>query len=121
MIEKKSQRRRNATVDMQLSTFHIPPSGDALVLAKRCPIGPKAAKRMLDTVSPGQFELIEMEDDLIEGILVKKELFLRADRGLLIDAIVQEAKAIMGPQCMITIRCEITVTVRREIEAQSVK
>ena len=75
---------------------------------------------MLDTVSPRQFELIKIEDDLIEGMLIRKHLFLRADREPLIRAIVEEAKAIMGPECMITIKCQITVAVRREIGAWSV-
>ena len=114
MKEKKIGNRK-ALLNMELSTFEIPPSGDILVLAKRCPIGPEAAKRMLDTVMPGQFEYLHPEDDLIEAIFVKKYLFLRADKERLTDAILEESKAIMGPACMIRIKCEISVTVKREI------
>lgn len=114
-MKEKSGGSRKALIDLELSTFEIPPSGDILVLAKRCPIGRQAAKKMLDTVAPGQFELIDLEDDLIEALLVKKYLFLRANKERLISAVVEEAKAIMGPECMIRIRCEISVTVKREI------
>ena len=100
---------------MELSTFAIPPSGEVLVLGKRCAIGPQAAKRMLDTVSPGQFELIGLDDDVIDGILVKKYLFLRADKETLVKAIIEESKPIMTDQSMITIKCDITVAVKREI------
>jgi len=116
MTEERSERSRKALLDMELSTFEIPPSGEALVLAKRCPIGPEAAKRMLDSVAPGQFELIQPGDDLIDGILVKKYLFLRTDKESLIKTILEEAKAIMGDECMIRIRCDIRVAVRREIQ-----
>jgi len=110
-----NERKKRSIVDMELSTFEIPPAGEILVLAKRCPIGPQAAKRMLDTVAPDQFELVQLHDDLIDGILVKKHLFVRADKERLIKAIVEESKAIMGPQCMIAIRCDVTVAVKREI------
>ncbi len=100
---------------MELSTFNIPPSGEILVVGKRSPIGAQAAKGMLDTVVPGQFELIQPDDDLIDGILVKKYLFLRADRERLVKAIVEESKPIMTDQSMITIKCDIRIAVKREI------
>ena len=111
----EKERSRKAQLSMEISTFHIPPSGDVLVLGKRCPIGPQAAKRMLDTVSLGQFELVQPEDEVIDGILVKKYLFLRAEKEKLIEAIIEESKPIMSDQCMMTIKCEITVTLKREI------
>lgn len=115
MMENKTERSKKALLNMELSTFPIPPSAEVLVLAKRCPIGAQAAKRMLETVAPGQFELILLQDDLIEGILIKKYLFLRADKDSLIKAITEESKAIMSDQCMITIKIEITLRVQREI------
>ena len=114
-MEKITGRSRKAILNMELSTFNIPPSGDVLVLAKHCPIGPQPARRMLDTVSPDQFELIELKDDLIDGILVKKYLFLRADKDSLVKAILEDSKAIMSDQCMMSIKCDIAVAVRREI------
>jgi len=108
-------KKKKSIVDMQLSTFEIPPAGEILVVAKRCPIGPEAAKRMLDTVAPDQFELIRPVDDLIDGILIKKYLFLRADKELLVKTILEEAKPIMSLQCMMTIKCDIAIMVRREI------
>jgi len=111
----KSGRSRRASLDMELSTFNIPPSGEILVVGKRSPIGAQAAKGMLDTVAPGQFELIQPDDDLIDGILVKKYLFLRADRERLVKAIVEESKLIMTDESMITIECDIRIAVKREI------
>ena len=117
-MKEKNGGYRKALVNLELSTFEIPPAGDILVLGKRCPIGPEAAKKMLDIVMPDQFEYLHPEDDLddlIEAIFVKKYLLLRADKKRLVDAILEESKAIMGPVCMIRIKCEISVTVKREI------
>ncbi len=107
------KRTKKSMVSMELSTFKIPPAGDILVLGKRCPVGAQAAKVMLDTVASGQFELIRPEDDLIEGVLVKKCLFSRADKESLIKAILEESRAVMDSQCMLRIKCEVTVKVER--------
>jgi len=48
---------------------------------------------MLDTVAPGQFELVRQEDDLIDAILIK--------------AIVEESKAFMDSHCMVSIKSEV--------------
>lgn len=109
-----NEKRKSIAV-MKLSTFEMPPAGEVLVLAKRSPIGAQAGKRMLDTVAPEQFELVQLEDELIDAVLVKKHLFLRADRKRLLRAIIEEAKPIMSLQGMVTIKCDIAVTVRREI------
>lgn len=114
-MEKITGRSRKAMLNMELSTFHIPPSGDVLVLSKRCAIGPQAGKKMLDTVAPNQFELIQPEDDVIDGILVRKHLFLKADKDSLIKAILEESKAVMTDECMMTIECDIAISVKREI------
>jgi|GEM_PF-1717555 len=111
----KNKGNKSTTVDMEMSTFEIPPAGDILALAKHCPIGKQAVKRMLNAVAPNQFEFVQVEDDIIETIAVKKYLFLRAEKEPLIKAIVREAKTIMGPKCMITIRCRMTVRVKSEI------
>lgn len=114
-LKMGNEKKRKIMLDMTLSTFEIPPAGEILVLAKRCPIGPQAAKKMLDTVAPGQFELVQLENDLIEAMFVKKYLFLMADKESLIEAIIEESGTIMSPQSMITIKCDVTVTVRRVI------
>ena len=40
----KKMRSKAVKVNMELSTFEIPPSGDALILGNRCPIGARGEK-----------------------------------------------------------------------------
>ena len=72
MAQKTGERTKKVVLNMDLSTFEIPPAGEALVLGKRSPIGPEAAKRMLDNAAPEEFELIQPEDDVVDGMLVRK-------------------------------------------------
>jgi len=111
----EKERVKKETIIMELATFEIPPAGDVLVLGKRAPIGPQAAKKMLDSVAPGQFELVQPEDDLIDAILIKSCLFSRAEKKRLIKAIVEESKAIMDSQCMVGIKSELIIKVEREL------
>jgi len=115
MMENRSERTKKVVLNMDFSTFEIPPAGEALVIGKRSPIGPEAAKRMLDNAAPEEFELIRPEDDVIDAVLVRKDLFLRADKESLTKAIIEEAKAIMGERDMIRLKCDVIVGIRREL------
>ena len=59
MTQKTNERTKRVLLSMDLSTFEVPPAGEVLILGKRCPIGPEAAKTMLDNVAPKEFELIQ--------------------------------------------------------------
>ena len=115
MADKQSGISKKSLLDMELSTFEIPPAGEALVLGKRSPIGPEAAKRMLDNAAPEEFDLIQPEDDVVQGIMVRTFMFLRADREALIKMILEEAKPVMTDRCMLRVKCDIRIAVRREI------
>jgi hypothetical protein len=111
----EKERVKKEVVSMEFATFDIPPAGDVLVLGKRSPMGPQAAKKMLDTVAPGQFELVQSEDDFIEAILIKKCLFSRTEKEPLIKAIVEESKAIMDSHCMVRIKSVVPNTPTSEV------
>ncbi|MFH1957376.1 MAG: hypothetical protein ABIJ15_02745 [bacterium] len=114
-MKKVFFKSKKALVNMELSTFEIPPAGDILVLGKRCPIGPQAAQKMLNTVAAHRFELVRPRSRAIDGILIRKHLFLRADRASLVNTIIDETSAIMSEECMLSIKCEIKVRISREI------
>lgn len=106
---------RSAYIDMEMSSFELPPSGDVLVLGKHCPIGPTAAKKMLDYAAPDYFELIRCQDEIVEAMLVNKSIFYRVEKERFINMIIDEVKKNMGPACMISVSCNITVKVAKRI------
>jgi len=115
-MEKKNDiPSRRTMLTMEMSTFELPPSGDILVLAKRCALGPEGAKRMLDSVAPGQFEFVKVDDEIIDAIFCRNNLFLRAEKEALIRVVVEDCKSIMSPQCMIAVQCETIVSIKREL------
>lgn len=100
---------------MELAVFDVPPCGDILVLAKHAPVGPKAAQKMMDTICPGLFELVEIDDDIVEALIVKRQLFLMADKQSIVNAVLEEAKTFMSPQLMLKVTCNIKIMVSKSI------
>lgn len=111
----KKQEARNTRVSMEISSFRLPPSGDILVLGHLSPMGPEAAKRMLDSVAPGQFEYIAVDDDIVSAMFIRMHLTKRVVRESLVRAVVEEAQPIMGADCMLAIKCDVTISVGRTV------
>lgn len=109
------KRTKNTTASLEITTFQVPPCGDGLVVGNEASIGAKGALRMLESVARGKYELIELEHEFIEAILLRKELFLRVDRETLVDTITEEVSQIMGPESLVSLKCDITVRITRSL------
>ena len=76
--KKMSENANNtlkAEITMRISEFEMPPMQDILIVGKRAPIGPEAARRMVDILSPDQYEIIKVDHPGIEAMVVRKTLF----------------------------------------------
>jgi hypothetical protein len=114
-ITKKNEKKK-AEINLKLSEFEIPPMRDILILGKRAPIGPEAAKRMADAVSPECFVLITVNDKIIEALLVKKTLLQLIPQEHLIPTIIEESRKIMRKEMVIKIEMDINISVTKIIE-----
>ena len=114
--EKRDQKKID--VEMVLSEFEIPPIKDCLVIGKASPIGKNASKRMIEAVMPEQFNLISIEDDVIEAVFVKKTISQMVPEEQLKDLIMAEAKPIMLDNMIIELKCQISVTVKTTISIE---
>ena len=114
-LQKKEKR---IDVEMVLSEFEIPPVKDALVIGKTAAIGQNAAKRMIEAVAPEQFNLIPIEDDVIEAIFVKKTVSQMVPEEPLTDLIVAEVKPIMIDSMIIKVAFQISVAVKTTISIE---
>ena len=70
----------------------------------------QAIHDMDETVAAGQFEFVKIEDDIIDAVFVKKYLLLRMDKTRLVNVVIEEAKPIMGPMCMLSVKCDLKVS-----------
>ena len=113
---EKHNEKRKAEISLKLSEFEIPPMRDILIIGRRASIGPQAAKRMADAVSPDHFIIIPIKDEIIEAILLRKTLLQLVPQKHLIPTIIEETRRIMHKENVIKIDIDINISVKKIIE-----
>jgi len=74
-----------AEVTIRMSEFEIPPIQDVLIIGKRSPVGPEAVRQMIESISPDQYSIFNIDDhEIIEAIVVRNNLLKLLESSLLL-------------------------------------
>ncbi|MBF0295224.1 MAG: hypothetical protein HQL96_08535 [Magnetococcales bacterium] len=76
---------RGYTVSMEFETISLPPFRDILVLARKCPVGMIGLSKCMGLMAPDGFDLVEVEHEVVEAILVSKQLIKRFPLQKILD------------------------------------
>jgi len=106
---------RKANIIMRLSEFEMPPMQDVLIVGKRAPIGPDAAKRMVDVVSPEQYKIIKIDHPMIEAVVIRKILLNILEEEKLLEVIMEEGGKIANDYSIIKAQVNITLEVSKSL------
>lgn len=112
----KGENSRTAEVSIRLSEFEIPPMQDILLVGKRAPIGPEAARRMVDVLSPEQYEVVPVEEGPLEAMVVRKSLLKLIPKEKLFPIVLEEGLKIATEQMVIKAQIDVVITVKRAID-----
>ena len=115
LMKSKNQGTKTAEVSMYFSEFEVPPMQDVLIIGKRSPIGPEAARRMVDMLSPEQYEVIKIEHRFIEAVVIKKSLINLIPKDKLISIILEEGGKIADETMIIKAQVSVTLHVSKSI------
>ncbi len=107
---------KKAEINMRFSEFEMPPMQDVLLVGNRAPIGPEAVRRMVDVLSPEQYEIIKVEHEFIEAIVVRKSLLNMLSQDKLIPIIMEEGGIIANESMIIRAQVNITLNVSKSID-----
>lgn len=107
---------KKAEITLRLSEFEVPPMQDVLIVGKRAPIGPEAARRMVDILSPEQYEIVEIEHPVIEAIVLRKSLISMLSKDKLISLILEEGGKVANESTIIKAHINIVLQVSRSID-----
>mgnify|MGYP000138560968 CR=1 FL=1 len=107
---------KKAEITMRLSEFEMPPMQDVLIVGKNAPIGPEAARRMVDILSPDQYEIIRVDDISVEAIVIRKALLNILPKDTLVNLIMEEGGKIANESMIIKAQINITLQVSKSIE-----
>lgn len=111
-----SELVRKAQLNIRLSEFEIPPMQDVLLVGKRAPIGPEAVRRMVDAMSPEQYEIICLDHPIFEALVIKKSLLKQISQDKLLPIILEEGERIATEETVVKAQVNIVIQVNRGID-----
>lgn len=111
-----TDQSRKAEITMRLSEFEMPPMQDVLIVGRKAPIGPEAARRMVDILSPEQYEIIHVDHTAIEAVVIRKSLTNMIDKDKLISLILDEGGKVANDSTIIKAQINIVLEVSKTID-----
>ncbi|MEW6661947.1 MAG: hypothetical protein ACOY9Y_13860 [Bacillota bacterium] len=111
-----SESKRKADVSIRLSEFEIPPMQDVLLVGKRAPIGPEAIRRMVNALSPDQYEVIQLNHDIFEAAVLKKSLVKLLPEEKLLPIMLEEGARIATEKTVVKAQVNIVIQVSQVVD-----
>lgn len=115
-MESRIEGTKKAEINMRFSEFEMPPMQDVLIVGKLAPIGPEAARRMVDILSPEQYEIVKVEHNFVEAIVLRRSLLNLIPKEKLISIIMEEGGKIANESMIIKAQVNITLSVSKSID-----
>lgn len=115
-ITNLNETERRAHVSIRLSEFEIPPIQDVLLIGRRAPIGPEAIQRMIDVLSPEQYEIFKVEEGPFEAVVFRKSLSKMLTREKLLSIIMEEGCKVAAETSVLKAKVNIVVAINVEVE-----
>ncbi|TXI81845.1 PilZ domain-containing protein [Cupriavidus sp. H19C3] len=109
------EKRRQSLLRAHIKEFVLPPISDGLVLGRASPIGHVAVGRALSLLSTTAFEHIEIDDDVISDILVRKAILRKIPPSQLKAFVLEEVKPAMGAEEIIHLSLEIELFLEQKL------
>lgn len=107
---------KKAEITMHMSEFEMPPMQDVLIVGRRAPIGPEAARRMVDILSPDQYEIVKVDHPAIEAMVVRKALFTMLPAEKLIAFLLEEGGKVANESIIVKAQVNIVLQVSKSID-----
>ncbi|MBO8158629.1 hypothetical protein [Thermosyntropha sp.] len=115
-MNKYEEGTRKVEINMRLSEFEVPPIQDVLVVGKKAPIGPEAARRMVDVLSPEQYDIIRIDHPFIEAVIIRKALCRIISPDKILKLIIEESEKIMDEDMLIKMQMDISLNISKVVD-----
>ncbi|TBH20539.1 hypothetical protein [Thermus thermamylovorans] len=115
---RESPSKRQLELRLSGQAFEIPPLWDVLLIGHQAPIGPEAAKRMAESLAPGQFELVRVQRAPVEALLVRKSLLKALAAEPLVELLLEELAPLLGEDQVVRAQVEIVLHTGRTIRLE---
>lgn len=102
-------------IQTRIKEFVLPPFRDGLVLGKKSPIGSKAMRQALELLVATPFEHIEINDDVIQDILIRKSLLKRISQDKVVEFVLHSIKPFMREDEILYLELDVEVQFEAEL------
>jgi hypothetical protein len=107
---------RKANISIKLSEFEIPPIQDVLLVGRRAPIGPEAVQRMIDVLSPEQYEVLKVDKGPFEAVVIRKSLARLISLDKLLGIILKEGAEVASETAVLKAQVNIVLNINVEVD-----
>ncbi|WP_072916699.1 hypothetical protein [Desulforamulus aeronauticus] len=107
---------RKAELSIRLSEFELPPMRDVLLVGKKAPIGPEAVRRMVDALSPDQYEIVRISHPVFEAVVLKKSIMKLIPKEKLLPIILEEGERMATDNTLLKVQVNIVIQVNRGVD-----
>jgi len=115
-MNRYDQSTKKAAIDLRISEFEVPPMQDVLIVGKQAPIGPEAARRMVDILSPDQYDIIKVKHPSIEAVVIRKALYRMLPKEKIVDIMLEEGEKVVDETMIIKMQVNISLQISRLID-----
>lgn len=115
-MSKSVDSTKKAEITMRMSEFEMPPMQDVLIVGRRAPIGPEAARRMVDILSPDQYDIVKVDHPAIEAMVVRKALFSMLPKEKLVALLMEEGERVANESTIVKAQVNIVLQVSKAID-----
>ncbi len=91
----EKSRTSSYSLSVRVNEFALPPVTDGLVLGKEAPIGFQAITKALSLLVADHLESIEIEDDVVSHLFVRRAILHRIPKDKLVAFILDRVKPLM--------------------------
>lgn len=118
--KRESPSKKQMEMELRLSgqAFEIPPLWDALLIGRQAPIGPEAAKRMADSMAPGQFELVRIQGTPVEAVLIRKTLLKVLTPEALPELLLEELAPLISEDQVVRVQVQVVLHTARTVQLE---
>ncbi len=109
-----TNRSHKYAINARIREFTLPPISDGLVLGRDAPIGCVAFKKALALLVTAPFEHIELEDDVVSSLFIRKAVLRRVPQEYLVSFVLKRLKPLMGPEEILHLDLSTEILVEEE-------
>lgn len=79
-MRMEEECNRRFSVQLSFEEICLPPFEDILILSKKCSQGKHGVTRSFEFLIPNEFEVIDVDDKIVETIFINKRVLIKMDR-----------------------------------------